>query len=241
MQIMKSGLLCLALCALATPASAQMTWTDKGFFNFNVGVQVGSKDLNVTTPFELYGEGGTVASALDVKGGGFFDFSAGYKIHKNLTIGAGFTWTDGSGDAAITASVPDPLVHDAHRSVSTTASDVNHQESQIHITATWMVPVTDKIDLGLAFGPTFFLVSQEVPNGVTVTEPGPAVTAVSVEKIDESSVGFHIGMDVNYMVNKRFGVGGLARYTFGSVEIPNADDKLKLGGFQIGGGLRVRF
>jgi hypothetical protein len=43
------------------------------------------------------------------------------------------------------------------------------------------------------------------------------------------------------MITKRFGVGGLARYAWGSATIEGATDKLKLGGFQIGGGARVRF
>ena len=43
------------------------------------------------------------------------------------------------------------------------------------------------------------------------------------------------------MINPRFGVGGMARYVWGSVDLENSTDSLKLGGFQIGGGLRVRF
>jgi hypothetical protein len=239
--MMNAGLLCLVLCAAATPAHAQMQWTDKGFFNVSAGLQLGSQDLAVTTPFDIYGETGSVASTLDVKSGGFFDFGAGYKVWRNLAVGVSYSWTDAKSDSAIAASVPDPLIFDAPRQVSATASNVQHQEQAINITGTWMVPVTDKIDVAIAFGPTFFNVSQDVPNSVTVTEPGPSISTVGVEGVDESSVGFHLGVDVTYMVNKRFGVGGLARYSRGSIELANAADNLKVGGFQIGGGLRVRF
>ena len=239
--MMKIGLLCLALCALATPASAQMAWTDKGFFNLDGGLQTGSGDFAVTTPFELYGEAGSVASAQDIKGGGFFNLSGGYKVWRNLAIGVGLTFTGSSADASVTASVPDPLVFDNLRTVNASATDVGHSEIQFHITGTWMIPVTDKIDVGLNFGPTFFSVSQDVPNGVTVTEPGPTVTEVTVDELDESAIGIHFGVDVNYMVNKRFGFGGMARYVWGSADVENAGDKLSLGGFQLGGGLRVRF
>lgn len=241
MKIMTTGLLCLALCALATPASAQMTWTDKGFFNLDVGFQSGTGDFTVTTPFELYGETGSVASTQNIGGGGFFNISGGYKVWRNLAVGIGFTFTGSSTDANVTAEVPDDLVTDNLRTVNTTASDVSHSELQIHFTGTWMIPVTDKIDVGLNFGPTFFNVSQEVPNGVNVTEPGPTINSVSVEELDESAIGIHFGVDVNYMVNKRFGAGGMIRYVWGSSDVENAGDKLSLGGFQIGGGLRVRF
>ena len=59
MKMINAGLLCLAFCAAATPAQAQVTWTDKGFVNVNVGFQTGSPSLSVTSPFELYGETGT--------------------------------------------------------------------------------------------------------------------------------------------------------------------------------------
>ena len=241
MKNIAAGLLCLSFCAAAAPAQAQMTWTDKGFFNVNVGVQTGSQDLTVNTPFEIYGEAGAVGSALDIKSGGFFDFSAGYKVWRNLAVGIGYTGTDAKSDAAISASVPDPGFFDVPRSVTATASDVKHQEQQIHFTGTWMVPVTDKMDVAVSFGPTYFLITQEVPNSVEVTEPAASIASVGKASLDESTLGFHLGVDVTYMVNNRFGVGGLARYTRGSIDVENASDKLKAGGFQIGGGLRVRF
>ena len=53
--------------------------------------------------------------------------------------------------------------------------------------------------------------------------------------------GFHLGVDVTYLVTKRFGVGGLLRYTHGSVSLEGASDALTVGGFQIGVGGRLRF
>jgi len=132
-------------------------------------------------------------------------------------------------------------VFDNQRAVVATANDVGHTENQIHITATWMIPVTDKIDVGLNFGPTFFSTSTEIPNGVTVTEPGATVDTISVGDVDESAVGLHLGIDVNYMMNPRFGFGGMARFTRGSSDLDNSTENIKFGGFQIGGGLRVRF
>lgn len=238
---MKAGVFCLALFGAATPASAQMTWTDQGFANVNVGIQTGSQSFSVNTPFELYGETGSVASAMDVKAGGFFEIAGGYKIWRNLAVGAGYTYASGSSDAAIAALVPDPLLFDQLRSATATAGDLKHKESAIHLTGTWMVPVTDKVDVGIAFGPTIFMVSQDIPNGVSVSEPGPSITGVNVEALDETTVGFHLGVDVTYLLTPRVGVGGLARFTRGSVDVENASESLKAGGFQLGAGVRFRF
>ena len=246
MKMMRAGFLCLALCAVVAPnAAAQMTWTDRAFVNVSVGVQGGSRDLATATSFELYDEEGSVASAQDVGGGGFFDISAGYKVWRNLAAGIGFSRTGSSSDAAIAASVPDPLVFSRLRPATGSASDLSHSETVISLTGTWMVPVTDKIDVGISAGPSIFNVKQDLPSAVTVAEPGPTVSNVAVTDASATSVGLNFGVDVTYMVttwkDTGIGVGALARYTWGSVDLDGASDKLTVGGFQIGGGLRLRF
>jgi hypothetical protein len=239
-KIINAGLLCLAICAAATPAHAQTTWTDQGFVNVNVGFQTGSRTLSVTSPFEIYGETGTVSSATEVSSGAMFDFSGGYKVWRNMAIGAGFSTTGGSSDAAVTANVPDPLVFNQLRTVNSTVTDLNSRENTFYITGTWMVPVTTKIDVGVSFGPAFFSVKQDVPTSVTVTEPGPTINQASGE-VSESGIGIHFGVDATYLVTPRIGVGALARYTRGSVDIEGAAENLTVGGFQLGVGARFRF
>ena len=109
-----------------------------------------------------------------------------------------------------------------------------------YITGTWMVPLTTKFDVGVAFGPAFFSMTQDFPTSVTVTEPGPTIDQANGE-ISESGVGFHFGVDGTYLVTPRIGVGALLRYTYGSVDIDGAADNLTVGGFQIGVGVRFRF
>ena len=241
MKHMTAGVFCLALLGIATPATAQMTWTDKGFVNVSFGIQAGSQTITVNTPFELYGETGTVDSTMDVKARGFFEVAGGYKVWSNLALGVGYSYGSGSSDAAVTANVPDPLFFDQLRVVTTTASDLKHRESALHLTGTWMVPVTDKVDVGIAFGPTIFFVGQDVPNAVAVSEPGPTITSVNVESVNETTVGLHFGVDMTYLLTPRVGIGGLARYTWGSVDLENASDNMTVGGFQLGAGVRFRF
>ena len=242
MKTMKAGLLCLAMCAAVAPkAQAQMTWTDQAFVNISGGYQGGSDTLTTNTPFELYDEQGTVTSSQKVSGGGLFDISVGYKVWRNLAAGVGFSHTGGSSNAAVTALVPDPLVFNQLRTVTASASDLKHSENVIHLTATWMVPVTDKIDVGVSAGPAIFRVTQDLPSAVTVTEPGPTVSAVTIDSVTKTSVGIDLGVDVTYLVTKGMGIGGLARYTRASSDLSGASENVTVGGFQIGGGLRIRF
>lgn len=239
---MKAGLFCLAMCAFATPAAqAQMTWTDKGFLNVTGGIQAGSHTLATELTFDLYDELATVRTTQDISGGAFFDLSAGYKVWRNLALGAGYSWTSSKADAAVSASIPSTDVHDQPRAITASAADLNHTEHGIHFMAVWMVPITDKIDVGVSAGPTIFQVKQDLPGALTISEPGPSVTGAAVSEVNKTTIGVNVGVDVTYLVTKRIGVGGLARYTKGSAELDGVAKKLTVGGFQIGGGVRIRF
>lgn len=238
----KSVLLCVAICAAFAPAAhAQMTWTDQGFVNVSIGVQGGSRTLQANTTFPLYDEEAVVQTSQEVGGGFLFEVSGGWKVWRNLAIGLGFTRTSSQADATVSGQIPDPVFFDQPRPVTASASDLGHSETAVNISAVWMIPVTDKVDVALVGGPTIFSVNQDIPGSLTISEPGPTVSQVTVNSPSESAVGIHLGVDVTYMVTPRFGVGGLARFTRGSVDLEGASDSLTVGGFQIGAGLRVRF
>lgn len=242
MKMKKAALIGLVMsAAAASRAQAQMTWTDKAFANVTGGVQGGSHTLSTDTTFDLYDEKGHVTSSQKIDGGGFFDISAGYKVWKNLAVGLGYSHTGSKADAVIAAAVPDPGVYDRPRAVTASAGGLKHAENAVHVAGTWMVPVTDKIDVGVSAGPSFFSVTQGLPGGVAVTEPGPRVSSVVTRNAKKSAVGVNLGVDVTYLLTKRVGVGGLARYTRASADIAGASDGLTVGGFQIGGGVRLRF
>ncbi len=241
-NVLKAGFLSVALSAAFAPAAyAQMTWTDKAFVNVTFGGQAGSHTLDTSTTFDLYEEQGTVSSTQKAGGGGFFDVSGGYKFRRNLLGGVGYSWSGSKDDAAITALVPDPVVTDHPRTVNATASGMRHRENVIHLFAAYMIPYTEKIDFGISAGPAIYMVSQDLPTGVTVTEPGPTVNQVNTQNSDKTSVGFDLGVDVTYLMSKRWGIGGLMRYSWGSVKPTGATDSLTVGGFQIGAGVRFRF
>jgi hypothetical protein len=218
-----------------------MAWTDKGFVNISFGYQAGSRDLATTSSYPQYEETATVSTSQEVSGGGLFDINGGYKIWRNLAVGLGYSHVGSKSDAAITGSIPDPAVFDRPRTVTATATDLEHSENTINIIATWMLPVTDKVDVGFSFGPSFIMVSQDLVDSVAITEPGPTVTGTTIRTEEKTAGGINLGIDVTYLLNKRFGVGGLMRYTYGSVELNGATDKLTVGGFQIGAGGRIRF
>jgi Outer membrane protein beta-barrel domain len=246
-KMMKTGCLAFAFgVLLAVPAHArQMTWTDQGFVNVNLGGQTGSHtlatDRSGANGFDIYGERGSLSTTQDIGGGGLFDISGGYKVWKNLAVGMGYSHSGDSADAAISAGVPDPNFTDTLRPLTGTASGLKHSENAIHFTGTWVMPVTDKVDVGFSFGPSIFNVSQEIVTAITVNEPGPTLGTTTVEKQKKTGVGVNLGLDVNYFFTKKIGGGVLLRYAGSSVDIDSATDSLGVGGFQIGVGARFRF
>jgi hypothetical protein len=238
----KAAVLCLLFSALAAPrAYAQMKWTDKGFANINIGGQSGSHDVATTTTFEVYDEDARVSTTQKTGGGFLFDMNGGYKVWSNLVVAVGYTFMSDSTDGAVTASIPHPDVVENFRTVTATASDLSHAEHAINFSGVWMVPVTDKVDVGVSFGPTIFIVKQELPDALTFTEPGPTVTGITKKDVNKTTGGINLGVDVTYLLTKKVGVGGILRYTWGSVNLDGATDKLTVGGFQIGIGGRYRF
>jgi hypothetical protein len=218
-----------------------MQWTDKGFANVSFGVQAPSQDLRTNTTFDIYGETASQIADQQVGGGAFFDISGGYKVWKNMAVGVGLTFVGSSSDLIVNAQIPDPVFFDRPRAVSTTLTDAKHRQTAINLTGTWMMPVTDKVDVGFQFGPTIFLVSQDVPGTLQVAEPGPTITSAQLTKDDHTAFGVHFGVDATYLITPKIGAGVLVRYTVGSVDIVGAEDGLTLGGFQIGFGGRFRF
>jgi hypothetical protein len=59
-----------------------------------------------------------------------------------------------------------------------------------------------------------------------------------------SQIGFNIGADMTYRFANNFGIGAIVRYAAATVSLePEGGDTadVKVGGFQFGGGLRIRF
>ena len=242
LKMIKAGCLSVAFCAaVVVPAEAQMQWPDQAFANVNFGIQEASRTLDATSTFDLYGETGTLTATQPIDGGGLFDISAGYKVWRNLAVGLGYSRVKSDADIAIAANVPDPNFFDRPRGVTGTASEAEHSENAIHIQGTWVMPVTDKIDVAFSFGPTIFMVTQDVATAISVTEPGPSLASTTITAEDKSAVGFNLGFDANYFFRPRIGAGVLLRYTRGSVDLDSAAENLTVGGFDLGFGLRMRF
>jgi len=224
-----------------TPKSTTTAVPTKNFFiDINGGYQAASHDIGSTSTPTIYDEPARIVTTQKVGGGALFDIAAGYRVWHDLAISLGYTWSDNSSDAQVAASIPHPLFTDQPKTTTFSASGLKHKESTINLDLVWSQPINDHMDAALSFGPSFINVSQEVVSGVNVVSGTQDVSSPNVEKQTKTSVGFNIGGDFTYLFTPRVGAGIMARYLYGKTDLTSVPN-MTLGGFQIGGGVRLRF
>lgn len=249
--------LTIAVCALclagAREASAQpiQDWTDRGYFNFNIGFESTSGTLNDDANFVLYDEPGTKEVQASVDSGAFIDFSVGGRVWKNVSAGIGFHREATTGQATAEASVPSPVVFLSNRPVAVSADDLKRSERAIHLQVGYMIPLNEKLTVHVFAGPSFFRLSQDVVGDLTFAEQAPFTTVNATPTVvnrSDSVTGAHIGGDVSYVLydtgTAKIGGGFFMRYAgaTGRVTVLDSDEvESDLGGLQFGFGLRVRF
>ena len=239
----------LVVCGAMTgaPASAQMQWEGQGFATIGFGIQGNSRDFTTRAEPLIYEEPALITSAQNVGSGLLFEISGGYRVWRNLVVGLGYSHFGDSSASTVTAAIPHPLVPDAPRNASASVGDLGHSENGFHFTATWMIPVTDKIEVGVFGGPSVYRVGQDLVSDIGFTEspdPFPTVTLGNpvVTEEDVTAVGVNIGAEVTYLLTPRYGVAGFLRYAGATAEFDGVDGRdVKVGGVHIGVGFRYRF
>jgi hypothetical protein len=251
-QLYRVAACVVGLAAFASQASAQaLPWEGRGFINVNFGLQVIAEDVaTTTTNFTIYDEAGKVTTAQTIDSQApFFDVGGGFRIAGNFGVGFTYTRLSATGVAEVTAQVPSPVYYDQPRTVTSTLDDLEHVEDGYHFQALYMLPMTDKLDIVFSGGPSLFNLKQGVVTSPQITEVGPPYSSVNMTvsqtTITGSEIGFNVGADVTFRVANNVGIGAMVRYTAATVSLTpegggDASD-VKVGGFQFGGGLRIRF
>ena len=254
---MKKGTLLIASLVLlgAVDANAQMEWTGRGFININGAFQVGDKSFTETlagSDFILYDEQATYNLTHAFSGGALFDVGGGVRVWRNLAAGLAVSSFSTNSTVSLTGTVPHPLFFNRPRTVTHQQGGLDHRQVGWHFQLTWLVPVTDKIDLALSGGPSVFSVRQHIavtsPSAVQIAEAGSPFDVVTVSRVvtqelSESGFGGNVGIDFTYLFTDAFGGGLMLRWAGASVELPanGGAQSVNAGGFQVGFGARVRF
>ncbi len=223
-------------------------WTDMGYLFVSGLLETGVSAFTQSQSWTYFAENATATTNYPAKSTVGFDASGGYRVWRNLAVGVGVTVAGRSTTAAYSGSIPNPLYLHRPNLLSGTFAASN-SETAIHLQAAWGIPVSPKMLVVLFAGPSIFSVKQTVmqPQGLTVSSgyPYDSTTAtVSTEDMSATAFGFGVGADISYYFSNTVGVGGLIRFSRATADIPVTGQPsvgVSAGGFQIGGGVRIRF
>ena len=219
--------------AQTSPAPANLF-----FVNVNVGAQPSRRLIEKNQSLPVFGETASISTSQPIRNGAMFDITGGYRVWHGLFVGVGFSSFGRDSDAAVVATIPNPLFFDQPLTVTTTQTALAHTEKGVHLQAVWFIPTIDNIDVSVSIGPSFIHVKQEVVSAAIPS--GTQTLSLTVGSEEGTAKGVTVGVDGNYLFTKNLGAGIFMRYVGGTVDLPSAPD-LKVGGFQIGLGARVRF
>jgi hypothetical protein len=246
-----TALVMAGLLAGVNEAAAQ-TDESRFFLSVSGAFEPGTQTYADDGTFSLYDETGrlTVGSD-DLSSGAVLDFGVGMRLTGNFIVGANFHRTSSLGEASVTGQAPHPIFFSRPRSFSATVADMKRTEQALHVSLGYRLALGEKLDVQIYAGPSQFRFTQDVVNAVVISETGGAFTTVNatneVTTRKANSWGGHVGADVSYPVYQSgatsFRLGGYVRYAEASSEFLVVSNSVstKVGGVQIGGGLRVRF
>ena len=247
--------LTLAVLGIAASAAAQTRRpvarpqpTGRIFIAVDGTYQAATKDFSDGDSFPVNAETATYSGTYDVKPGPAFNISGSGLVTRRFAVGVGVSRYSRTTPIAVTASIPHPFFFNRTRSLTDTVNGTR-DELAVHVQARAMLPLqSERMQVAVYAGPSFFRVKQDVLTRVGYTEAYPYDSITSgpgqSSNVSKSKTGFNAGADVAYFFTRQVGVGGTAQYAGTTIELPSAGGDnvdAKVGGFQVGGGLRLRF
>ena len=238
----------LSVAVLGSAVTAAAQQGARGFVTLNGGYQATSMDFADNIVFTRFVEEGDIDADYGLGAGPLYDVGGAVRVWRNLALGVAVSVFTKDDDASVTARIPHPFFFDRDRRISGAQGDLRREETAVHVQAIWAVPVNQAFEIAVFGGPTFFNITQDLVTDVLFTNTYPydtaAYTGTTTGRQSESTVGFNVGADVTFYFSGHVGVGVLARFSRATIDLPSQDGgtvAVDTGGFQTGGGLRLRF
>lgn len=235
-----AALLVTALTVLlTTPHVYAQRAADPGvFLDLHGGVQRTDNTLTSSTTFPLYGETGGIATRQQPGAGPMFDVRAGYRATQWFGAAVSISGAQATYTGEVAANIPSPLLVSRPTSVSLKTESLTRREIGYHLQALAFVPVSDRIELTLAAGPSFVRVQQPVTRASVAA--GTQALTLATTKNTEIVPALRVGADATVTLTPRFGVGAFVHYTTGKKDFADIAG-VRVTSVQAGGGLRIWF
>ena len=155
--------------------------------------------------------------------------------------------------AGIAVANPSPYFYNVYGTDSGVTGKLKRREAAVNIETVY-APVNDDRALVRIFGgPTHFQYSGDMVSDIGYRQFASSTSRTNIVSITSPVItnakgggwGFQTGTDATYFLSRRFGLGAFARFSRGTANVdePLSESKqnIRVGGFQTGGGVRLRF
>lgn len=227
------------------PALAQSTPTERVAVTVDIGAELGSKGFSQTVTFEAFSEDGSLTTQYSIPAGPQTEGNFVVRLWRGLGVGVAGSFVSGSPAAQITGSIPHPLLANQPREISGSKAAL-HSETAVHLQAVYWMRPSDQVDVMVSAGPSIMRIQQDFVTDVTYTQSFPYDTATyqdaTLTRARETAFGANVGAELDWRVLRHVGVAAVGRYsrakaTFADTGVPG----ITVGGFHLGGGIRLLF
>ena len=184
-----------------------------------------------------------------------FDVGGGMMITPLLGVGVNVARGAHQDPANLALVVPHPFHYDASANASGESIALDRQESAVHLEIAVAPKLAgDRIGIRIFGGPSFFRYHSQMVHDIVFDQQASenindnvvTITDADIVDVDGSATGFHAGASFNYFFSRMIGAGVSARFSRATVTLDQEpmselSQKIKVGGFTIGGGVRLRF
>jgi len=151
----------------------------------------------------------------------------GFMVSRSVGIGVSYSRMSRETVVDLSARVPHPTFFNALASdTGTTGTALSAKESAIHISIAAVPVRTNRMEVRLMGGPSFFTLKGSMVQDVEYEQTFSAlvpqnainINGFSSSEASGSFIGFHVGADFTYFVHRVVGVAGGVRYGQANVE-----------------------
>jgi len=226
---------------------------DRGWIDVNFGIAFAAEDA-YTTRVETTIARETAVFQADYRWplGAAFDFGGGVMLTRSFGLGVTFSGTAHLDTATVSATVPHPFRFNLPASdTADTDEELMKVEGAVHIHAMFAAMTSRRVRVRAFGGPSYFRVQQDTVDDIIYLQNAPVLGGNTItilnapfSEAEGEGWGFHGGGDVSVFFTRVVGVGGLVRYSRGTVELVDLLGtivEVKAGGLQVAGGLRLKF
>jgi hypothetical protein len=204
---------------------------------------------DVRTP-TAYAEPSRIATSYDAGTGIGGGAALQVGLYRGLGLLAGYSHTSRDATGTLDVSRPHPLYLNRPRTASADLPGSRYSEGAFDVDAAF-ARTAGRLDWALFGGVSFFSVQADLLDVPTFNEvyPYDTLTILSTPSlaVKQNATGWNLGgrLDYRFGQQKRFGAGVTLRYSGASVKLEGTQAStpatLDVGGFSVGGGLRVYF